>query len=86
MPENDGFVHCQPRNVRQRRWQRPPAAGVPSEDGEQGIKVLVVPREPVVLAALGDWLAERWSQFMTPRYLETVRSRAVGPTRWDRSA
>ena len=79
------------------------AIGVPSEDGEQEIKVFVVPREPVDLAALGNWLAERMPQFMTPRYLETVpslprtpatgrvqksslRSRAVGPTLWDRSA
>jgi AMP-binding enzyme/AMP-binding enzyme C-terminal domain len=47
------------------------AVGVPSEDGEQEIKVFVVPREPVDLAALGDWLAERTPRFMTPRYLET---------------
>jgi carnitine-CoA ligase len=79
------------------------AVGVPSEDGEQEIKVFVVPREPVDLAALGDWLAERTPRFMTPRYLEAVpslprtqatgrvqksslRSRAAGPTLWDRSA
>jgi carnitine-CoA ligase len=50
------------------------AVGVPSDDGEQEIKVFVVPREPVDLAVLGDWLAERMPQFMTPRYLETVPS------------
>jgi carnitine-CoA ligase len=50
------------------------AVGVPSGDGEQEIKVFVVPREPVDLAVLGDWLAERMPQFMTPRYLETVPS------------
>jgi crotonobetaine/carnitine-CoA ligase len=50
------------------------AVGVPSEDGEQEIKLLVVPREPVDLGALGDWLAVRMPPFMTPRYLETVSS------------
>jgi AMP-binding enzyme/enoyl-CoA hydratase/isomerase-like protein len=50
------------------------AVGVPSEDGEQEIKVFVVPREPFDLAALGNWLAERMPQFLTPRYLETVPS------------
>ena len=62
------------------------AVGVASEDPEQEIKVLAAPREPVVLAALGGWLAERMTQFMTPRYLETVRGREIGPTIWDRSA
>ncbi|MGE3289426.1 MAG: AMP-binding protein [Pseudonocardia sp.] len=50
------------------------AIGVPSEDGEQEIKVVVVLREPVGLGELGEWLAERMPGFMTPRYLEAAES------------
>jgi crotonobetaine/carnitine-CoA ligase len=50
------------------------AIGVPADDGEQDVKVVVVLREPVALEELGEWLAARMPGFMAPRYLEAVDS------------
>lgn len=50
------------------------AIGVPSEIGEDDVKVVVVLREGTVLPEqeLFAWLAERMPRFMVPRYVEFV--------------
>ena len=46
------------------------AYGVPSELGEEDVKLDVVLREPVSLVDLHGWLVENLPRFMVPRYLE----------------
>lgn len=50
------------------------AIGVPSEDGEEEIKVCLVarPGEEINYAALADFLMQTMPRFMVPRYLELV--------------
>jgi carnitine-CoA ligase len=48
--------------------------GVPSELGEEDVKLDVVLREPVVAADLHAWLSENLPRFMVPRYLEIRES------------
>jgi crotonobetaine/carnitine-CoA ligase len=52
------------------------AVGVPSQDGEQEVKVFLVPQpdEALDLAKVGDFLAQSMPRFMVPRYLEEVTS------------
>lgn len=46
------------------------AYGVPSELGEEEVKLDVVLREPVPMTKLHAWLAENLPRYMIPRYLE----------------
>jgi crotonobetaine/carnitine-CoA ligase len=52
------------------------AIGVPSEDGEQEVKVFLVarPGESLNLAKVGDLLSRTMPRFMVPRFLEEVSS------------
>ena len=49
------------------------AYGVPSDLGEEEVKLDVVLREPLALEELHGWLTENVPRFMVPRYLE-IRS------------
>lgn len=58
------------------------AIAVPSEWGEDEVKIVVVPRpgETVEPAALIDFLSPRLPRFMLPRYVEVVTSLPKTPT------
>jgi len=49
------------------------AYGVPSELGEEDVKLDVVLRKDIDLEALHAWLLENLPRFMVPRYIE-IRS------------
>ncbi|MDB5584092.1 MAG: hypothetical protein JWR80_9268 [Bradyrhizobium sp.] len=50
------------------------AIGVPSEDGEEEVKIYLLskPGQSLDLNAVGAWLGERMPKFMVPRYLEVL--------------
>jgi carnitine-CoA ligase len=50
------------------------AIGVPSEDGEQEVKIFLVAKtsDGIDLHAMGAWLRDQMPKFMVPRYLEVV--------------
>jgi crotonobetaine/carnitine-CoA ligase len=50
------------------------AYGVPSEFGEEDVKVDVVLRKGIELGELRDWLVERLPKYMVPRYMERRES------------
>jgi carnitine-CoA ligase len=50
------------------------AYGVPSELGEEDVKLDVVLREEVAVSELHGWLVENLPRFMVPRYLEVRES------------
>jgi crotonobetaine/carnitine-CoA ligase len=52
------------------------AIGVPSELGEEDVKVFVVPREGSVLGPdeIVEWCADRIAYFMVPRYIEFLEA------------
>jgi crotonobetaine/carnitine-CoA ligase len=56
------------------------AYGLPSEFGEDEIKLDVVLRSPTEPAALQAWLVDRLPSFMVPRYLEIVEAFPKTPT------
>ena len=78
------------------------AHAVPSEFGEDDVKICVVVTEPVRPEALYEHCAERMPRFAVPRYIEVVedlprnavgrvlkyvlRERGVTPQTWDREA
>jgi carnitine-CoA ligase len=54
--------------------------GVPSELTEEEVKAFVVLREPVELAALHSWAAQRLSAFKVPRFWQAVDDLPRTPT------
>jgi crotonobetaine/carnitine-CoA ligase len=48
------------------------AVGVPSDDGEQEVKIFVVTTKEIDLSSMGAWLSEQMPKFMVPRYLEVI--------------
>ena len=78
------------------------AHAVPSEFGEDDVKICVVLREPVTPEELFEHCAERMPRFALPRYIEVVedlprnavgrvlkyvlRERGITPQTWDREA
>ncbi|MGH6914899.1 MAG: AMP-binding protein, partial [Geminicoccales bacterium] len=56
--------------------------GVPSELGEQDIKLFVKPRpgQSIEVAQLAAWLAERLAPYQTPRYIALVEAFAQTPS------
>ena len=78
------------------------AHAVPSEFGEDDVKIVVVAQEPVTPEELLNHCAERMPRFAVPRYIELVedlprnavgrvlkyvlRERGVTPQTWDREA
>jgi crotonobetaine/carnitine-CoA ligase len=58
------------------------AVGVPSDDGEEDVKIFLVaePGESLALDEIGDLLAQSMPRFMVPRFLELVGSLPHTPT------
>jgi crotonobetaine/carnitine-CoA ligase len=58
------------------------AVGVPSDDGEEDVKIFLVaePGRPLILHEIGELLAQSMPRFMAPRFLELVNSLPRTPT------